>query len=257
MQNAAYSILTYRIGPGAVSIFLLSISMALAAVFSRDYLFLSLLIVLSIIALALSGQGLGGIAKVGRYSIVLAAFVFILHLFSHRGETIFQLWFLSATIEGFRAGMLYGLKLLSFAYSGYLIFAAVDPFDLLYPLERIARHAGPLGRPLASAAMAFYLAMRFIPELVERGRITAMAMRSRGLGHEGGLRHKTRFSLFLVSPLFAGAIKKASLIALALDIKGYGTRFYKARQRPMSINLASGGVSALSASVLIGGLLTA
>jgi len=240
MQHAAYSILTYRIGPGAVSIFLLSISMALAAVFSRDYLFLSLLIVLSIIALALSGQGLGGIAKVGRYSIVLAAFVFILHLFSHRGETIFQLWFLSATIEGFRAGMLYGLKLLSFAYSGYLIFAAVDPFDLLYPLERIARHAGPLGRPLASAAMAFYLAMR-----------------SRGLGHEGGLRHKTRFSLFLVSPLFAGAIKKASLIALALDIKGYGTRFYKARQRPMSINLASGGVSALSASVLIGGLLTA
>ncbi|OGC89456.1 MAG: hypothetical protein A2W25_16535 [candidate division Zixibacteria bacterium RBG_16_53_22] len=257
MQSGSRSVSTYRIGGGAVSMFLLSMCMALAAVFSRDYLFVSLLIMLSMAALAFTGQRFDGIAKVGRYSILLAAFVFLLHLFSHRGQVIFHVWIFAATIEGARAGLLYGLKLLSFTFSGYLIFAAVDPFDLIYPLERIARHLGPLGRHLAAAAMAFYLAMRFIPELIERGRLTAMAMRSRGVDHKGGLRQKARFSLFLIAPLFAGAIKKASLIALALDIKGYGTRLYRARFRPMRLNPAGAAILALAVSVLIGGFLTA
>jgi len=247
----------YNKSAGGISIFLLSLSLASAAIISRDYLLLCVFLLLSMAALIVFRQGYKVIITLGRYSIFLAAFIFTLHLFSHEGAKIFGIWFLSATKEGALTGILYALKLLVFTYSGYLIFAAVDPFELLIPAERATSYIGRFGRPLASAAMAFFLAMRFIPELIERGKITAMAFKSRGIESERGLKKKAQFATALIVPLFAGSIKKAGLIAMALDIKGYGTRYYRARIRPARLNFASVAVAFLSAVILAIGILTA
>jgi energy-coupling factor transport system permease protein len=257
MQTSAKSFMPLRASAGALSIFILTVSIALAAIFTRNIICLVTLMALSIGTLILLHQKIGAIFKVGRYAMILAILIFGLHLFWHEGREIFSLWVLSATVEGAWAGLIYGLKLLVFAYSGYIIFAAVDPFELLKPLERLAYHAGPLGRLIASAALAFFLAMRFIPELVERSRMTSMALGSRGVGFDGGLRGKMKFALFMVAPMFAGAIKKAGLIALALDIKGYGTRYYRAKLHPVRFNLASAVVFLLATCVLTVGILTA
>ncbi len=257
MQNSAFAANRYRNGAGPFSLFVFSISAAIAAIFTHEMIFLISLLALSVAAVIIFERGIGGILSVSRYSVALAAFIFLFNLFSLDGKILFKLWFLSATIEGAAAGVLYGLKLMVFAYSGYLIYVAVDSFELVRPLERIGRPLGPLGRPLASAALAFFVAMRFIPELIERGHMTALALRSRGLDHRGGLGRKAKFALYLIPPLISGAIKRADLVAVALDIKGYGARYYRARFGAIQMNPIGICLTVFSAGLMILGFMTA
>jgi energy-coupling factor transporter transmembrane protein EcfT len=230
--------------------FVFSISLATSGIFSNHYGFLALLLGISVSSLLLWKTPLPELVKFGKYSLAFAAIVFLLHLFSHDAQIIARLWFLHATVEGAGVGLLYALKLLIFAYSGYIIFASVDPFDLLSPLEKSSRHLGVVGHFVASSALAFFIALRFIPDLVQRGRMASLALKSRGLDSKGSIREKARFAVFLIAPLFAGAIKSASMVSTALDIKGYGTRYHKAIYEPAKVRLQSVILSLLSAGLL-------
>jgi len=113
---------------------------------------------------------------------------------------------------------------------------------------------GPFGKTVAAFALAFFVALRFIPEFIDRGRLTYLALRSRGLSIDK-LNDKIAFGLFMITPLFAGAIKKASSVAMALEIKGYGTRYVRAilaQSRPGFIDIS---ILALSGGVILAGII--
>jgi energy-coupling factor transport system permease protein len=254
MRNTGHDPEPISLKTGSYSRLLFSVSIALAAIFSGNVPFLILLIVISMSTPLVWGKPPGDLTKVAKYAIPLTAIIFVLHLFSHSGAPLFRAWFLSATIEGVRAGIFYGLKLLVFAYSGYNIFGVIDPYDLLMPLERLARRLGPSGKLLASTALAFYLALRFIPELVERGRVTAMALKSRGIEFSGGIGGRAHFALHLIAPLIAGSIKKAVSVAMAMEIKGYSGRYHRAAFPPPRVNLGGATLSLISLGLLAAGI---
>lgn len=217
--------------------------------FSWSYLFLIILLIFAITACLTWGTKLNSLFMTFRFSVLLVLFVFALHLFSHTGYAIFSIHRLTATSEGATVGAFYGLKLFVFAFTGAILFFTVDPQELISPLERLARHAGPLGKPLESFALTMFLALRFLPEMTSLGRQTSLAFKTKGIDFRGGLVHKARVSTMVMAPLFVTAIKRTELTAAALDIKGYGTRHSRAVLRPLKIPL--GGAIAILISIIV------
>jgi energy-coupling factor transport system permease protein len=242
--------------PGAFSKFIFYICLSLGAIFSRSFPFILGLAALGVIA----GMILIGSARklfvVLLYSLLLALIIFLLHLFSHDGKTIFIFLFLKATVEGAGFGLLYGMKLMIFAASGFSVLTAIDPFDLITPFERMARKSGPLAGPLSSAILAFFIAIRFLPDFASRAKLTLLALRSRGLCFEGGLPRRARAAMIFLPPLFAGAIRRAELAGMALDLKGYATRYSRAVLASPKIYPGSLVLTVVSFLVLIGGIQT-
>jgi energy-coupling factor transporter transmembrane protein EcfT len=230
-----------------------AIALSLAAIMSHRFIFLGMLLLIAFNAHALWDENLKGIFKIGLFALPLAIFIFLLHLFFQPGEPFFNLWFLKATSAGAIAGCRYGLKLLVYAFAGYLIFISVDPFGLIQPLERLARKLGSFGRLVSAMAIAFFLAMRFLPELSAQSRNTLLALRSRGLDPKGNIIHKARVMLSVVASLFVTGFKRADMAALALDVKGYSTRYRRAVFVPLKPGIASYIIFASSILILMAG----
>jgi energy-coupling factor transporter transmembrane protein EcfT len=242
-----------ELSTGAFSRFIFSLSIALAAVATKNPGYLILLLAFSILAILSWGGHLHDIIKIIRYSLLLSIFIFLLHLFLHSGQPLIKFWFLSATTDGARTGLLYALKLLVFAYAAGIIFIVVDPFDLISPLERLARHIGPLGQPLGALTLSFFLALRFLPELSNQSRLTLLAFKTRGLDFKGGLSHKARVASLLIAPMFVNGFKRAELAAAALNIKGYATRYSNAVFNPIKISIGSILTFSISIIILVAG----
>jgi energy-coupling factor transporter transmembrane protein EcfT len=242
-----------ELSTGALSRFIFSLSVALAAVATKSPAYLILLFGFCILAIISWGGHLRDITKIIRYSLFLSIFIFLLHLFLHSGQPLIKIWFLSATIDGARTGLLYGLKLLVFAFAAGIIFMAVDPFDLISPIERVARLSGRLGPPLGALALSFFLALRFLPELSNQSRLTMQAFKTRGLAIRGGLFHKARVASLLIAPMFVNGFKRAELAAMTLNIKGYATRYSNAIFEPIKISIGSLVTFAISIVILVAG----
>lgn len=217
-----------EISTGSVARFIFAIFVALAAVASTNLVYLGFLLLISLLSFRAWGGGYGQLITFARYLIWLLIFIFIMHLFLHPGRILFVIWFLKATIEGVYAGAFYGLKLIDFTIAAYIIFLTTDPFELISPLERLSRILGSRGKIISSLALAFFLAMRFLPELSKQGQITLLAFKSKGFDLKGGLRHKAKAISLILPPLFVNAFKRSEVTAAALNVKGYATRYTKA-----------------------------
>jgi energy-coupling factor transporter transmembrane protein EcfT len=248
MRETSKDINFVDLASGSLSRFLFSISLALAAVFTGSMIYLGLFWAFAVIAVLSWNGSVIEVARIARFAAIPFIFIFFLHLFSHEGDSLFHLWILSATLQGAEAGIFYGLKLLVFAFAAGIILLAVDPFDLVSPLERIARHSGRAGRPFGALALALFLAIRFIPELARQSRLTLLAFETRGLDMKGSFGHKAKVALLMIAPMFVNGFKRADLAAAALSIKGYSTRYSRGVLGPARITL--GSVITLSISVI-------
>jgi energy-coupling factor transport system permease protein len=238
---------------GSLSRFIFAISLASAAMFSWSYLFLAILLLFGISAALVWGAKMPTLITFARYAVILALFVFILHLFSHPGKLLFKLIRFHATAEGAKVGLYYAFKLLILALTGVLLFSAVDPQELISPLERLAGVAGPLGRPIESFAISLFLALRFLPELTALGHETTLAFETRGITFRGNLIHKARIATLIMAPLFVNGFKRSELAAAALNVKGYATRHSRAVLAPITISFGSVIVTVVSVLVIVAG----
>jgi energy-coupling factor transporter transmembrane protein EcfT len=241
------------ISAGAPSRLFFAFSLTISALFNDNIAFLGLILLLLLLFLGLWRGNIQNILKVSLIAAPLAIFIFVLHLFIHNGQPIFKVAFLTATYTGARTGLLYALKLFIYSYSGYLIFIAVDPFELIQPVERIARKLGSAGRVLSGLALAFFLAVRFLPELSAQGKNTLLALKSRGLDLRGSLFHKADVMLLLITHLFVSGFKRADMAAQALAVKGYATRYTRAIYMPPKPNMGSFLIIVLSFAVIMVG----
>ncbi len=236
--------------PGSAALFIFGLSAALGATISNNLTYLCLLTVIVVFTFLIFDGRFRDIFKTLVYIQWLFAFIFLFHLFSHPGQILFRIWILNATREGLDAGFNYGMKLISFGYIGLLMFKMVNPFELVSPLERLARHLGKAGRPLANFSLAIFLALRFLPEMVEQGKTTSLALKTRGVSSEGNLKNKARFASLLIAPLFVNSFKRAELAGIALETKGYAQRHLHAALPPARINLSSVIAIFISAGVI-------
>ncbi len=235
---------------GSMSRFIFAISVAAASVMASDSLAILIMILAAVAALLVWGNDPRSVFRVARLVLLLFAFVFVLHLFSHSGRRLFSILFLTATLEGAGAGLFYGAKLVAFAYAAYIILLTVDPFELTRPLERAARHLGSMGRLISSSTLSFSLALRFLPDLSREGKMTLLAFRTRGVGFEGGMLKRARLAVQLVGTVFVNAFKRAESVSMALSVKGYATRYAKAAFPPVRFSVSSIFVILISMMIL-------
>ena len=194
--------------------------------------------------------------KIAKLAFLFFLIVFLLHLFSGSEGVLFHIWFLKATIDGAVSGLFYGLKLIVFVYSAFIIFFKVDPAELINPLERMAKYLGPMGRYISSFLISFSLALRFLPDLSRQAQTTLMAFRSRGIDFKGGIVKKVEVANLLLVSIFVGTFKKAESVSVALDVKGYPLRYKQAVFPPVKIGMFGVFVFVVSISMIIAGWLS-
>ena len=234
---------------GSFSRFLFAVCLAAAALKADRVEIILLAILCAVAAMILWTRNIRNVIEPARVVVWFFAFVFVLHLFSHEGKILFSIFGLKATLEGAQTGLFYGEKLIVFVYSAFLIITTVEPFELVRPIERLARILGRSGRPLSFLALSFSLALRFLPDLVRQGRLTMMALKTRGMTFEGALTGRLKMAVQLTAAVFVNAFKSAESAALGLAVKGYSTRHTRAVFPPARIS--GGGIVTTIFSVVI------
>ncbi len=239
---------------GSFSRFVFAVSLAAAALMTNKAEFIMVAILFASSAMIVWTGDFKSVVEPARPAALFFAFIFVLHLFSHRGQALFTIFGLEATLEGARTGLFYGEKLIVFFYSAYLILKTVKPFELTLPVERLSRIFGRRGRRLSFLALSFSLALRFLPDLVRQGRITMLALKTRGVSFDGSLIGKLRSAPQLLAAVFVNAFKSAESASMALAVKGYSTRHERAVFPAIRILPGSIATLALSAVILVFGL---
>jgi len=238
---------------GSAAKFVFAVSAAFAAAVSNHVGFLALLLIAVLTAFITWGAGIRDVLKIAGFAFWFFILVFLFHLFSGSGRVLFHIWILKAYADGFGNGLFYGLKLIVFVYSAYIIFFKVDTAELIKPLERTARHLGSAGKYLSSFLITFSLALRFLPDLSLQAKKTVMAFRSRGFEIEGGIKNRIRVANLLLVSIFVNTFKNAQSVSVALSLRGYPLRHKQAVFAPAKIGLFSVFVMVVSASIIFAG----
>ena len=184
-----------------------------------------LVLLLFLFGLALyGGLKLSGIFRYLRLFIPVFGIIFLLHLFYHQGNALFQLWFLKATDTGFNAGLFNILRFINF------ILMAICFFSWTSPVEFASKLASGFGlckkRFFQELALVFFIAMRFMPVLTRERSTVRMAMIARGADFKGGLSKRIKMETRLLLPLFSRVIRQSDDVAAAISIKGYNDVYF-------------------------------
>jgi energy-coupling factor transport system permease protein len=119
------------------------------------------------------------------------------------------------TTEGLAFGIGMGFRLDLMVVSGLVLLSTTTVEDFALALQR-------LGLPHAMG-FAFSLAFRWVPTLLGAGATVVQAQRSRGLElSTGTLGKKIRRYPALAVPLIGHTLRQTTLLAMALESKGFG-----------------------------------
>lgn len=238
---------------GSITKFTFAISAAFAVAVSNDPGFLAIVFLAVLTAFIMWGGGFKDVLNIAGIAFWFFLLVFLLHLFSGSGKVLFNFWILKANAGGLERGFFYGMKVVIFVYSAYIIFFKVDPADLIRPLERTARHLGRAGRFVSSFLISFSLALRFLPELSLQAQKTMMAFRSRGFEIKGGIKNRIKVANLLLISIFVNTFQKAESVSVALNVKGYPLRYKRAVFPPERIRPFGVFVLIVSVSMIYAG----
>jgi energy-coupling factor transport system permease protein len=102
--------------------------------------------------------------------------------------------------------------------------ACISTSELIKGLRALLQPLEKLHLPVMDAVMVVQVTLRFIPLLALNAERIAKAQASRGAAwgkNSGGILSRARQILPLLIPLFVNGLKKAELMALAMDARGY------------------------------------
>ncbi|TKJ40258.1 transporter [candidate division LCP-89 bacterium B3_LCP] len=148
---------------------------------------------------------------------------FLIHLFFHSGHEILRIPLigLAVTTEGITAGILFTVRIAVLVLVSTILMAVATPQELTDGLEKIFRPLKFFGLPVSEGALVVSIALRFVPILMQEAKEISKAQAARGVELEGSRIAVIRNMLPMVFPLFAGALKKADDLALALEARAY------------------------------------
>lgn len=147
---------------------------------------------------------------------------FIMHIFSHDGEVIFQLGAFKATVEGIIKGFLISLRLLLLIIVSSLLMFTTSPLLLTDALEDLLKPLKKIGFPAHELAMMMTIAMRFIPTLLEETDKIRKAQQARGVDFESGnFINRAKQMVPILVPLFISAFRRADELAMAMEARCY------------------------------------
>lgn len=156
------------------------------------------------------------------------------------GSTLLRLGPLSVTEGSATSGAAVAVRILAIGLPGVVLLATTDPTDLADALAQILR----LPHRFVLAALA---AMRLFGVLAEEWRALGLARRARGLGDDGPW-GRARTAGGQVFALLVLAVRRATVMALAMEARGFGVSTRRTWARPTRLTpadllLCLGGVA--------------
>jgi energy-coupling factor transport system permease protein len=190
------------------------LAVAVAMVLSLDPVTAGTALVLEVAALPWCGLSPVVLARRG-WLVTLAA------LAAGAGTALFG-------VDGPIAGLAVAARILAIALPGIVLLATTDPTDLADALAQVAR----LPHRFVLSALA---AMRLTDVLAEEWEILGLARRARGLGGGGPL-GRLRDLTGRVFALLVLAVRRATVLATAMEARGFGVRSRRTWARPSRLH---------------------
>jgi energy-coupling factor transport system permease protein len=202
-----------------------------------------------ILTVSLSILGLWGglrakeLLKFIKYALPVLLIILAFHLFYHDGAVLFRFWFLKATDAGLKSGLFNILRFINFGLVAIVMIASLSPVEFS---RRLAWGFGIFKiRAFSDLALVFFIALRFVPSLVQEAGGVKMAMIARGANFDSGLLRRIRLYIKTLLPLFSKVIRQADDVASAISLKSHQGRYLTGKRpdfRPSGIFLSLLGI---------------
>nr|WP_217625552.1 energy-coupling factor transporter ATPase [Bifidobacterium callimiconis] len=191
------------------------------------------------VALILAASRLGPVSVLHSVRMLLALFVVMSALnvfFVRTGTPLAHIGPIPITDDGLWTALVYAGRLALVVILGAIMLGTTTPVrltdafgSLLSPLSRIGVHTGEI-------ALTMSLALRFIPTLTQETRDVIDAQSARGGSIESGTPMQRLQALTaIIVPVFAGALRHADNLGLALDARSYEGGAHRTHYRMMRV----------------------
>ena len=238
---------------------------ALAVMFSafaiRSFWQLLVAALLTGMIVATSGIGVKQLFKSIHMFLALFVFCGLLNVFFVRsGNVLANIGPIPITDDGVRIAILYACRFVAVIIVGAVFLATTTPTAITDAFEALLKPFAKFGIHAQEIALVMSLALRFLPTLGSEAKAIVDAQSVRGGSIETGtFVQRIKAMTAIIIPVFAGAIRHADNLSLALDARCYEEGIARTHWRVMSItkrDIAAGGVvvAYVAALVLIAGL---
>ena len=166
--------------------------------------------------------------------LILLVLMGVVNLFVVRtGTPVVALGPLSITDQGVTIAVLYACRFALVIILGAVFLTTTTPTamtaTLISPLNRLGIHAQEI-------ALVMSLALRFIPTLTDETRAIVDAQSARGGSIEtGSLAQRIKAMSAIIVPIFAGTLRHADNLSLALDARCYEEGIRRTHWRALTI----------------------
>ena len=238
---------------------------ALAIMFSafaiRSFWQLLVAALLTGMIVAISGIGVKQLFKSVHVFLALFVFCGLLNMFFVRsGNVLTNIGPIPITDDGVRIAILYACRFVVVIIVGAVFLATTTPTAITDAFEALLKPFAKLGMHAQEIALVMSLALRFLPTLGSEAKAIVDAQSVRGGSIETGtFVQRIKAMTAIIIPVFAGAIRHADNLSLALDARCYEEGIMRTHWRIMriakrDIAVVGVGVSYIAALALIAGL---
>lgn len=238
---------------------------ALAVMFSafaiRSFWQLLVAALLTGMIVATSGIGVKQLFKSIHMFLALFVFCGLLNVFFVRsGNVLTNIGPIPITDDGVRIAILYACRFVVVIIVGAVFLATTTPTAITDAFEALLKPFTKLGMHAQEIALVMSLALRFLPTLGSEAKAIVDAQSVRGGSIETGtFVQRIKAITAIIIPVFAGAIRHADNLSLALDARCYEEGIMRTHWRIMriakrDIAVVGVGVSYIVALALIAGL---
>lgn len=164
-----------------------------------------------------------------RWFILFTAAV---NLFSVKGTVLLNISCLNITYEGISAALLLAMRFIFFVLGTSLLTLTTPPVDITDALAKLMSPLKKMKIPTDDIAMIISITLRFIPIFADEATRIIKAQKARGSDfNTGSIASRIRTIIPVTIPLFAGVIKKAEDLSLAMDTRCYGKGLRNSRKK--------------------------
>lgn len=193
-----------------------------------------------VVAAILAASRLGPLSVLHSIRVLLALFVIMSALnvfFVRTGTPLAHIGPIPITDDGLWTALVYAGRLALVVILGAILLGTTTPVRLTDAFESLLSPLSRFGMHTSEIALTMSLALRFIPTLTREMQDVIDAQSARGGSVESGSpAHRIRALTAIIVPVFAGALRHADNLGLALDARSYEGGSHRTHYRLMRVS---------------------
>ncbi len=203
---------------------LLVLALMISALASTNLIFYAALTVLLIVLLAscrLSARLILGNLKPVVWFIAFTALFHLLFSGRHDPEIAFRVGSFTISDTAVLMAITYSSRILVFVLATFILSLTTSPLSLSEAVVSLLKPLRWIKIPIYDLGMILFIALRFIPVLVNEVDTIRKAQFIRGITISGSFRTRLKRSVALVLPVFFSALRRADDLSVAIETRGY------------------------------------